>query len=270
MFPFYFVKQVEQKNGWGYVFRTFDSLPILTKSSITYDDLECKTNWKIGLSLCSGCNVGCIYCFTNHLQKFRPLSVDEIVGQVEYILANHSPQKVDGTKIEMKEMGDPTQNSANVCESILRINSKREGLLFVVSTSGVKEPAFYEDLEKIRRNGPRIRLQFSCHTTDNTTRKKLSPRLNMLTFEEISEIIDDWYDGTERVTLNFVPFQTSELSSEQVMKLFDPKKVFIKISYVDQNRFTKAQGLIDATQSQTREFYEGLISRGFIGAYRHH
>ncbi len=40
----------------------------------------------IGVSCMSGCPVGCKFCATEKLKKFRNLTAEEIVSQVKFIL----------------------------------------------------------------------------------------------------------------------------------------------------------------------------------------
>ena len=141
-------------------------------------------------------------------------------------------------------------------------------LLYVVSSSGVKNYSLFEELKKVRDEDIEIRLQFSCHTTDNEQRRILSPRLDMFSLEEISEVVENWYDENQKVTLNFVPFKKFELSSSKIVDLFDPKKVFIKISYVDFHDFVKKEGLLDKEIHQIQDFVESLRNSGFNLAYR--
>ena len=206
------VEKKEIRKGFGYVFRTFDGRPVLSTSNFLEDSFEKQNKWKIGVSLSTGCDVGCIYCFTRNLDFYRPLSVEEIVEQASFVYDqnNFSDKQIDEVKIEMKEMGDPALNVDGVCGAIRILNDKFLNLLYVVSSSGVKNYSLFEELKKVRDEDIEIRLQFSCHTTDNEQRRILSPRLDMFSLEEISEVVENWYDENQKVTLNFVPFKKFE------------------------------------------------------------
>ena len=112
---------------------------------------EKQNKWKIGVSLSTGCDVGCIYCFTRNLDFYRPLSVEEIVEQASFVYDqnNFSDKQIDEVKIEMKEMGDPALNVDGVCGAIRILNDKFLNLLYVVSSSGVKNYSLFELLSFI-------------------------------------------------------------------------------------------------------------------------
>ncbi|MBT3297641.1 radical SAM protein [archaeon] len=257
-------------NGHGYIFKTPENLPVFVSDTTLEDKEENLSKWKIGVSLTSGCNVNCIYCFTNHFNHFKKLSVDEIVEQVEFVynLPEHSQYSFDQTKIEFKEMGDPACNHKNLCDSIRKLKSKYDDILYVVSTAGVRNYNLFEELKKVHDEGANIRLQFSCHTTSDLEKKILSPKLKMLTNQEISNIINDWYDGNSKVTLTYVPFKGFEFDTEKIKQLFDTEKVFIKISYVDETDFTKKENLYNMPNKEITLKVQQLRDYGFSCAYR--
>ncbi len=256
-------------NGKGFIFSAEDGLPILTTDTKFNDLVEGKNKWKIGVSVGSGCSVGCIYCFTNQYKHYRDLSCEEIVGQVDWVysLPGNFQSDYDETKIEMKEMGDPTLNPYNISSAITSLEMKYDGLLYVISTSGVKDYTLFDKLKKNWLDGANIRLQFSCHTTDNEERKVLSPKKEMMTLEEIAGVVSDWYEG-DRVTLTFVPFRDMELSAKRLYDVFDPSQVFVKISYVDYTNAVKKEGLRDKAKDKVERFVGGLSEYGFTYAYR--
>ena len=266
---------VERKslpNGEGYVFRTYDHFPVLA-SSITLDDKEESINkWKIKISLESGCPVGCVYCFTKGFQKHRQLTVDEIAEQVDFIYSSpgHRQRDFDQVKVEMKEMGDPTTNAQNTCNALRKLAADYNGLLYVVSTAGVRNFAFFDQLREVRDGGVDVRLQFSCHSTSNKDIIKLSPLVRMLTLEERASLVSNWYDGKNKVTLNFVPFRGYELFADKIIHLFNPEEVFVKVSYTDINPFTQQAGLENASYEDVQHFVQELQDASFQVAYRNH
>lgn len=260
----------ELSDGEGYVFNTYDGYPVFTADKKLDDLVEGKNKWKIGVSLSSGCSVGCIYCFTNRFDHHRLLTGDEIKEQVEYVvdLPYNSVLQYDEVKVEMKQMGDPLVNPDNTLDAISKIYEEHPTFTQVVSTSGPKDyRCFFDRLKDQRRKGTNIRLQFSCHTTNDEEKKILSPRLEMMKLEEIAETVDNWYDGRNKVTLNFVPMKGYELDGKKLTKMFDKDQVFVKISYVDVNRYTKGRNIEDATK-EIFDFAKRLKKKGFSYAYR--
>jgi adenine C2-methylase RlmN of 23S rRNA A2503 and tRNA A37 len=271
------LKLVEEKElfeggtGRGYILETSDGFPVFTTDKKLNDTVEGKNKWKIGVSLSSGCPLRCVYCFTNKFDFYSPLNSEEIIDQVDYVVnqPDNNPQDYDETRVEMKQMGDPLANGGHTLEAILKLYETYPDFLYVVSTSGLDgNSRFFNGLKKQRDLGTKVRLQFSCHTTNDKERQILSPGKKIMTLEEMSKVVDFWYEGQEKVTLNFIPFEGYELSSKKLAETFDPSKVFVKLSYIDENRFTKKKGLTNRPQESTKKFVDEITAKGFTTAYR--
>jgi 23S rRNA (adenine2503-C2)-methyltransferase len=93
-------------NGVVYLLKTEDDfplevtdtfLPFYTKDAIgrkqnqlTSCDLgDRKERWMVGVSTMSGCPVRCKFCATAKLKKWRNLTTEEIVNQLNFILAKN-------------------------------------------------------------------------------------------------------------------------------------------------------------------------------------
>ncbi len=264
------VKELDTKQGKGYVFRTEDNFPVLVGDSALADEQEGKSKWKIGVSLCSGCGLGCRYCFTRGMKQYRPLSVEEIIKQVDFVcgLPDKNPDDYDEIKIEMKEMGDPALNPINTCQTIRKLESKYLGLLYVVSTVGINGTPLFEELKAVRNTDAKIRLQFSVHTTSDQQRRELTPHKGLMALEDIGKVVTDWCDGSSPVTLNFVPFSGYELSAEKLAQYFSPEQAFVKISYLDHHRFVEKAGFKEKSSGEVENFISELSNYGFAWAYR--
>ncbi|MFC1622605.1 radical SAM protein [Patescibacteria group bacterium] len=260
------LQQVKTLNdGQGLVsYTTKDNLIVLSTNKILEDAQDRKVKRKIGVSLCSGCGIGCIYCFTNQLKHFRPLSVSEIIEQVKMILEQSENKRIfDEVKVSFKQMGDPLLNS-NVAEAIQLLHQQYPDFNFVVSTSGPKiNQHLFGDLQNL---GVNIRLQFSCHTTSDKERRFLSPNISMMTLEEISQVVNSWNDGL--VTLNFVMLKGFEYSADKLRQIFNPDQIFIKVNYLDDNSQLKKHGLSDMPEEKILNFTQALQRDGFQYAFR--
>lgn len=261
-------------DGIGFLSHTEDGCPMLSTFKIKY------LLPKIGVSLCSGCGVKCIYCFTNGYQRFRPLTVPEITGQVEMVM-NHCKRfelmkyiggfRVDKgfavpqqpIKISFKQMGDPLLNPGNTIGAIIDLLSmyprvegtKKPYATFVVSTSAPKtkrNKKFFDDLNDLNCD---ITLQFSLHTTSDKERDKLCPAMPMMSLEEIAKVANA---SRHPVTLNFVMFDGYEYSAKKIKDLFRPFEAFIKINYIDRNTYTDANNLKDLALDKTQKFIDQL------------
>jgi adenine C2-methylase RlmN of 23S rRNA A2503 and tRNA A37 len=250
--------------GTGYLLRTHDGYEVMAVDKLLSDSHDSIVRRKASISLSSGCAVGCRYCFTQG-KPYRPLAVQEIVEQADIVTALPCAA-YDELKISMKQMGDPLMNPANTLGALSALSCRYDAG-YVVSTSGPDINLwFFRELKKLRDDGMQIKLQFSCHTTSNLDRRKLSPVLPMLTLEEIAHFAHQWYDGRERATLNFVPLAGYELSAMQLARIFEPDKVFVKISFLDRN--VKNCSFEDADKKAANVFAKELAECGFDQAYR--
>ncbi|MFH1047461.1 MAG: radical SAM protein [Patescibacteria group bacterium] len=264
------VKRIrELYSGRGYELTTAGGLPVFTSDGLLYDERENVVRRKIGVSLCSGCRIGCVYCFTNRLKKFCPLTAEEIVAQVDLAINDSSwlTRDYDELKISFKQMGDPLVNPEGTLTAIQRLAQRLPAAQFVVSTSGARlNGDFFRQLAKLGTDGISIRLQFSCHTTSNDERRRLSPKLDMLTFEELSELVRAW--PHDRATLNFVVMDGFSYDATVIGRVFDRDRVFVKVGHIDRNHCTAQAGLVTAANDKVREFETGLESVGFTFARR--
>ena len=251
-----------------YVLHSSKGLPVLSANKLLRDKYTGNLVRKIGVSLSSGCLIGCIYCFTRRMNRFAPLSSEEIVDQVKFILEKHPVEdNVDEVKISMKQMGDPLLNQENTLSAIRELHEMYPSFNFVVSTSGYNDPSFFDHLNLLVDSGINIRLQFSCHTTSDEERNRLHPEMDMMKFSEIAETVRRWQG--DRVTLNFVLFGGLSYDFEEITKLFPGGKVFIKLNYVDPNEQTKAHGLVDVRPRELLKIKEALKATGLTNACRH-
>lgn len=264
------VQERDIGDGRGFIFKTAeDGLPVLVADKKLKDKYDGKQKLKVGISLSSGCGVKCIYCFTNNYKHYRPLTADEIMEQARFVLAlpENSSGSFDEVKISCKQMGDPALNFENTCEAIEQLSMEFPTSSFVVSTSGPSNISFFERLQTVVNKGANVRLQFSCHTTSDMERSFLSPAIKMMTFAEIAKEVKRWNGSI--VTLNFVMLEGFSYDSGAIERNFDPKKVFIKVNYLDPNTQLKKNGLRDMRKEDVNKFTEALKIGGFQYAFRH-
>jgi len=263
------VNTCEIGQGKGFKVRTVsDKVPILSADKTLIDNG--RRIRKIGVSLCSGCPVGCIYCFTRTFNHFRPLKSIEIIDQVKMIINSEgiSYDASTETKVSFKQMGDPLANPLPTLSAILAIHHLFPSFTFVVSSSGPRQDVdFFKYLNDVASRGINIRLQFSCHTTSDTERAMLSPELPMMSYSEISDIIKNW--DFSKVTLNFVLMDGYEYDVSKIAKHFNPERVFIKINYIDTNSQTKKWNIKNADSIIVHAFQNDLKKYGFSSAWRY-
>jgi len=156
----------------GYPLEVTDTfLPYYTKGAIGRqqntlhsNDLGDRTQrWMIGVSCMSGCPVGCKFCATGNLEKWRNLTAEEIEAQVDYALAmvkwGYTPQGAQEFKVNYTRMGEPFLNLKAVRGAVERLGARFTGVHHYVSTIGVRG----SDFSWIKGD---ITLQISLHSLE--------------------------------------------------------------------------------------------------------
>jgi adenine C2-methylase RlmN of 23S rRNA A2503 and tRNA A37 len=258
--------------GRGYRLRTTQGhAPVFMADGILSDRHEGNVRRrKVGVSLSSGCAVGCRFCFTNRIRSYRPLTLEEITAQVHLALINsdwlnHPYQQL---KFSFKQMGDPLVNPIPTLEALWQLQVRYHPEMLVVSTAGPdRNRWFFERLAELGDTDSEIRLQFSCHTSRDAERCGLCPKMKMLTFRDLGQIARAWPHG--RVTLNFVVMKGMTYEVDEIARNFRPEDVFIKVNYIDRNRDTIAQKLVTDSETVVARFERDLAEHGFVSARRH-
>lgn len=102
----------------GFLVETTDTfLPYYTKDAIGRHQNKLDNNelgdrterWMIGVSTMSGCPVRCKFCATGNMKRYRNLTADEIVAQVEFAISHAGgadPTKAKEFKINYTRIGE--------------------------------------------------------------------------------------------------------------------------------------------------------------------
>lgn len=249
------IKSREFANGKVYVLHTEDGFPIETTDTfLPYYTKDCinehinelknyhlgtrKDRWMIGVSVMSGCPVHCAFCATGQLKRWRNLTADEIVEQVQFILdknPDYNPSECKEFKINFTRMGEPMLNMENLKEAVERI----EKMLYptrvhiYISTIGIKGM----DVSWIKGNRT---LQISLHSLDEERRNELIPYKNKMTIEELGQIRTE---SDLKTTVNMTLVDVADFDIEKLKKYFDPKYFFIKVSPINPNPISEKNHL---------------------------
>ena len=177
-------------NGVVYALSTKDGYPIEVTDTFlpayTKDCINEKTNalksyelgsrrdrWMIGVSVMSGCPVRCKFCATGKLKRWRNLTANEIIAQVNFILSKNqeiNPNDSFEFKINFTRMGEPFLNIDNVKEAVKSIQSRYPKVHCYISTIGVE----LSNYSWITEN---ITLQFSIHALNEERRRSEERRV---------------------------------------------------------------------------------------------
>lgn len=246
------MKSKKFANGIVYVHHTHDGLPIETTdtflpyytknatggtNALRDGDLGSRAErWMVGVSVASGCPIGCLFCATGKLKRYRPLTAQEMVDQVDMIVANNpdcDPRKSREFKINYTRMGEPFLNTENVRQAIAMIEQKYPGTHHYVSTIGIRG----SDFSWITGN---ITLQVSLHSLDEDRRNHLIPFRAKMSISDLGAIRTT---SDQKITVNLTLVDTADFDIVKLRQYFDPEHFFIKLSPINENAISVANGL---------------------------
>lgn len=247
------VKHRKFANGIVYALQTEDGfplevtdtfLPYYTKDAIgkkqnklsSYDLGDRTQRWMIGVSCMSGCPVRCKFCATGQLKKYRNLTAEEIVEQVQFIIdknPDYHPAQSQEFKINYTRMGEPFLNIDEVRKAIQIIDEMYPNVHHYISTIGVRG----SDFSWIQGN---ITLQISLHSLDENKRNWLIPFANKLTIEELGQIRTK---SNLKTTINLTLVDTDDFDIQKLNQYFDKEYFFIKLSPINENAVSESNHL---------------------------
>jgi 23S rRNA (adenine2503-C2)-methyltransferase len=240
-------------NGTVYALETYDGFPVETTDTFlpwyTRDAIARHQNalnghdpgsrserWMIGVSVMSGCPVRCRFCATGQLKRWRNLTAEEIVAQVDYVIGENawrSPGYSREFKINYTRMGEPFLNIEEVKRAIRIIDDRWPGVHHYVSTIGIAG----SDFSWVRDN---ITLQVSLHSLDDARRDWLIPYKNKLTVAQLGAIRTD---SDRKTTLNMTLTERSDFDIRALKRLFDRDHFFVKLSPINPNAISEKNNL---------------------------
>lgn len=245
-------KKKEFKNGVVYCLKMDDGMLVETTDTFlpyyTKDAIGRKQNfldnsklgdrserWMIGVSTMSGCPVHCKFCATGNMKRWRNLTADEIVGQVEFAIAQSGfdPSKSKEFKINYTRMGEPFLNIEAVKEAIRRITDKYPHTHHYVSTIGIK----CSDFSFVKGN---VTLQVSLHSFDEKKRDWLIPYKNKMSIEELGRIRTE---SDLKTTINLTLVDESDFDAGKLKRYFDKEHFFVKLSPINPNSISEKNHL---------------------------
>ncbi len=222
--------------------------------------------WVLIISTMYGCPVRCSMCDAGTYYHGKiPYKI--LLEQIDYMVSKRYPDgKVPSEKfkIQFARMGEPALNP-DVLKVMLDLPSIYDapGLIPCISTiAPIKSREFLNDLIEIKDNhysNGFFQLQFSIHSTDEETRRKVIP-YKIWTLEEIAAYGEHyWKKGDRKITLNFAAEKNNPLEPEKLIEIFDPNKFFLKITPINPTGIAKAHNLQSMISVETGEFAKQKI-----------
>lgn len=241
------IKEKSFANGRVFALKTEDGYPIETTDTFLpectkYMDYNVKDfgsradRWMIGVSTMSGCPVGCKFCATGQMKRWRNLTAQEMVYQVQDVIAKNWPADFTSAKehkVNYTRMGEPFLNIGNIKRAIYCIDALNPGTHHYVSTIGIKG----SDFSWIKDN---ITLQISLHSLDEERRNWLIPYKNKMSIEELGQIRTK---SNLKTTVNLTLVDPKDFDIEKLRKYFDPEHFFIKLSPINPNEVSDGNKL---------------------------
>jgi 23S rRNA (adenine2503-C2)-methyltransferase len=172
----------------------------------------------------SGCSMGCSFCATGTIKKFRNLTAEEIFDQVVFLnslLKSESTRHNDQiSNIVFMGMGEPLQNYDHVMDAIRTLCDKDSfgfsPRRITISTCGLPE-----QIKRLAEESIPLNLAVSLHAPNQQLREKLMPIARVHHLDDLFSSIKAYFLSTgRRVSLEYVmlkgvndsPAQAQELS----------------------------------------------------------
>ncbi len=231
-----------------------------------------REKWVNVISTMVGCPVGCKMCDAGG-GFVRSLTADEMREQLDALAQIKFPggkRDTDMWKIQLARMGEPTLNP-NVLKFLRGLAAERhENLVVSLSTVGPSACApFIQELKKIKEAGfqGRFQLQFSIHSTDDETRRRLIP-VKGLALPEIAALGRQFRSpGDRKITLNFIVMKDVPIDAERIARLFDGDNFLIKLTPLNPTYRAQYHKIRPGFDPEQPEGVQNLVSefqaRGF-------
>lgn len=212
----------------------------------------------------SGCPVGCRFCGAGD-SFVRSLTTNEIVSQVDYVLADTGtdPTTINKLQIMFMSMGEPMLNLKRVIKAIEILHEKYPNAELLLSTSG--PDVDYTPLQEVSARIPKVGLQFSVHESTNEARDLLVPFARKLTLEQIAHEGAAWATATGRQPyFNYCVHEKNgtKADADRLAELFDPTLWRATVSVVCERDETMTAA---ATRQQVlvKQFLSMMLDHGF-------
>lgn len=226
--------------------------------------------WVLIVSTLYGCPIGCTFCDAGGWYEGK-LTAEDILAQIDHMVDKNFPGRripADKFKIQFARMGEPALNP-NVIDVLDTLPSRYDapGLMPSVSSIAPKgTDAFFEKLLDIKnrhyKNG-KFQLQFSIHSTDPAQRDERLP-VKKWDFSKIAEYGKRFYQpGDRKVTLNFALAEDSHLSSEVLLKYFDPSIFLVKLTPVNPTLRAEAHNIVNAVTGSEPPIVKELRAKNY-------
>jgi 23S rRNA (adenine2503-C2)-methyltransferase len=210
---------------------TFDGIPLETVL------IPAKNRVTACISTQTGCVLDCSFCATAKINKFRNLTVAEIINQVFFIdkLARNNFGK-HLTNVVIMGMGEAFLNYAETSKALNILTDTKywawSPSRITLSTAGIvpKIKAFALD-------HPKIQLAISLHAANDEKRSSIMPVNNKYNLTALREALSYYHKQTNnRITLEYLMLKEVNDSLQDAAELAEFCKAFpVKINLIRYN-----------------------------------
>jgi len=205
---------------------------------------DIQEKWLLTVSTQKGCPHNCHFCDVAPLPFQGNLTKDEILDQVR-VLINSTPEALTRgsakAKVGFARMGEPSHNLENVLQAMTELPTLSDNITWLPCFNSIFPRKTIEGLDgvdvlkrvlDIKENvfDGNLHLQISVNSTDNDIRKSLFAGANVLSIEEIMQVVSDYPITKRTVTLNFISMQGVPIDVPYLQKLgLTPEKFAVKV-----------------------------------------
>lgn len=193
--------------------------------------------WVLIVSTLYGCPVRCLMCDAGIQYKGR-ITKEDIFRQIDYMVTRRYPDRIiktDKFKIQFSRMGEPAFNHA-VLDVLDEFDLYYTAPGFIPSVSTIaprQTESFFERMLGIKNakySKGNFQLQFSIHTTDEESRRKLMP-VKKFNLPEIASLGEKYFkSGDKKITLNFILTNEYPVDPDIINNYFNPEIFLIKFT----------------------------------------
>jgi 23S rRNA (adenine2503-C2)-methyltransferase len=212
------------------------------------------------LSSQSGCPLTCTFCATGRMRFARNLTSSEILDQ-----ALHFRRIEPIDHAVFMGMGEPLLN----LDAVLAACRRLPDLGIVPRRTAISTVGWIPGIERLRREGPPVRLALSLHAADETLRSELMPVNDRYPLVDVLDACRGWSEARRQpVFVEYLMLRGVNDRYEQALALaraLEPRSMF-KVNLIPYN--PTDSGLQGSTRSATDAFRAALEERGVRATVR--
>jgi 23S rRNA (adenine2503-C2)-methyltransferase len=206
------------------------------------------------LSSQSGCPLTCTFCATGAMRFGRNLTSSEILEQ-----ALHFRRVEEVNHAVFMGMGEPLMNLDQVLAACARLPD----LGVSTANTAISTVGWLPGIERMRREGPPVRLALSVHAADDALRSELMPVNHRYPLGEVLEECLRWHEQRRRpVFVEYLMLEGVNDRYEQALALaarLEPRSAF-KVNLIPYN--PTGSGFRGSSREAIAAFRAALEGRG--------